>query len=224
MSLRDSVCLSVIVVTFGCTTSLQPAAHALQPPDQNSAVMSEERGVRVVAEARSFPGHAYIEAEVTPVRVTIANGSEKPLFVRYHSFRLKASDGSQYSAIPPHQVSGTVPSAEALPPSIGVSRFEVAPYYQGFYPGIAAYRGPFDYDAVYYDNHYGYWRTTTQLPTVEMLRRALPEGILNDGGNLEGYLYFPALELERGTEVVLHVQLDCADGDYASFRLPFVVK
>ncbi len=206
-----------------CTTSLKPAEHASRTPGDADVVESQEQGVRGLAQASAFPGEAYIEAEVTPLHVKLFNESGHTLYIRYDSFRLEDADGKTYPAIPPHDVRGTVPQGQALPPSVGYSRFEIAPHYRGYYPWIDAYRGPFDYDIVYYDNTYGYWQSTAQLPTPEMLRRALPEGALLDGGDVEGFLYFPKLDLKEGTEVTLRAQLQ-GEGSTTTLQFPFVLE
>lgn len=57
-----------------------------------------------------------------------------------------------------------------------------------------------------------------------MLRRALPEGILDPGGRLEGFLYFP--DQPRGTALDLLASLtDASSGQvFGTIAIPFTVK
>src|SRR5688500_18834450 len=58
------------LVAFGCARGplLEPAAGALQPRDMPGAVMAQQMQVRVVAQARDWPGPARIVEVVTPLR------------------------------------------------------------------------------------------------------------------------------------------------------------
>jgi hypothetical protein len=58
-----------------------------------------------------------------------------------------------------------------------------------------------------------------------MIRRAVPEGVLADGGRLSGFLYLP--KVPRGDKsVTLELRLaDAKTGvSFGAIRLPFVVK
>jgi len=87
--------------------------------------------------------------------------------------------GQQYNPIPD--------------PGFGYTAFELAPGYSDYYPSVRPCADPY-----YYGYYYPRWRSIN-LPTDGMLRRALPEGILNSGGRLDGYLYFEELtdDVER---------------------------
>jgi len=81
--------------------------------------------------------------------------------------------------------------------------FRVAPHYRTVYPSLSVYTAdPFFFDPYYYSHYYPYWqRVRIELPTREMLRRVLPEGVLAEGGRLEGFLYFERVEETRDARV-----------------------
>lgn len=49
----------------------------------------------------------------------------------------------------------------------------------------------FEYDPMYNEHYYSYWR---ELPTPDMRRRALPDGVLESGGRAEGWFYFEKVQ------------------------------
>lgn len=204
---------------------LEPAKSANEVEALDDAVEARQQGVHVIAQADEWPGEADILEEVTPLRVIVRNNSDEPLQIRYSSFKLAGPEGSDRSAIPPRNVSGIVErDIDRVQPGFGYNSFYVAPYYGGYYD-IPAYAGPFYYDSVYYDTHYTYWDSYTTLPTQEMLSRALPEGVLQPGGNVDGYLYFPKVQADEGETVTLRADFTAAESDraVASLQMPFVV-
>lgn len=79
------------------------------------------------------------------------------------------------------------------------------------------------WDPYYYGGYYTYWNTIS-LPTPGMLKRAIPEGVIKDGGRLSGFLYFeevsPKLKMVNfRTDLV-----DAQDGSiFGTISIPFVV-
>jgi len=181
-------------VLLGCSSTeqtLRPAQDARLVAGMDNAAFAASDGVQIIAQTSAWPGNAPITAKVTPVHVKITNDGALPIRVQYQDFALVASDDKRFVAIPPLQTEGVVRQHVIGPiaPRFTHSGFMVAPYYAYAYPGIAAYAGPFPYDDVYYDTHYDYW-ADVQLPTAEMVAWALPDGVLDHGGTLDGYLYF----------------------------------
>lgn len=228
---RGSCRLAVVAVAgiaFACggPVRLQPAATALQAREIEDAVLGRDRGVEVIAQAGDFPGNVPIEEEVTPLRVMIRNRSEGPLQVRYSAFRLTLPGGVEFHAIPPTEVSGVVElTSPGLQPGFGYADFYTAPYYGRYFTGIEPYAGPFAYDGAYYSTYRPYWEMTAVLPTDDMLERALPEGVIDVGGSVDGYLYFEKVNADEGTTVTLKVELRSASDHEVVTRLslPFVV-
>jgi hypothetical protein len=69
----------------------------------------------------------------------------------------------------------------------------VAPHLRSLYPTIPVHDGPFSYDQTYSQRLSNYWQHS-KLPNLEMIQRALPEGVLYPGGWLAGWLYFQKFE------------------------------
>lgn len=214
----------------GCATDLQPAPRALAAAGLEDAAYSTVNDVRIVAQASEWPGSEPIKQQVTPLRVVIENNSDKPLRVAYNEFTLVTQEGETYSALPLYRIEGTVEEAETVgaytpitDPGFIYSDFVIAPYLDGFYPGIGTVAGPFYYDPLYYDTNYTYWDKTA-LPTPAMRVLALPEGVVNSGGRVEGWLYFE--EVYDAEEVVFRADLvNSRTGDeFGEVRIPFEVS
>lgn len=107
-------------------------------------------------------------------------------------------------------------------PRLAVNGFYVAPWYHPYYPGFSIWPGWFPYDPFYYNYYYGWWREP--LPSRDMLERALPEGVLQDGGRITGFLYFNDVEREGA----VNFQADVIDAEsnekLGTVTIPFVVR
>jgi hypothetical protein len=188
---------------------LEPAAAAQQLPGPAEDAATQVAGVRVVAEADAWTHPAPIEQDVTPVRVTIENDTQGPIRVRYAGFALVSAKGERYAAIPPVRVEGTarqpVLATGLRPihrPGFVYREFYPFPYYRPLYPTMAFqvdpfYANPAYFDRGYHDTHYGHW-ARHQLPTLDMLLQALPEGVLAKGGRISGFIYFERVDPDAG--------------------------
>jgi hypothetical protein len=182
---------------------------------EETAVETAE-GVKIVARTDAWAGNPEVKEHVTPVRVSIENNSGKPLRIRYREFALVGPDGERNAALPLYAIEGDVdrpvltydldPLTE---PEFLYYDYYVAPAYQSVYPGITPYAGPFAYDIPYYERYYRYW-AEVPLPTAEMRRTVLPEGVVNDGGKVEGFLFFEKVDPEERS-FTMHADLVNAD-------------
>lgn len=226
----------------GCAdrVSLMPAPSATAVPVQGEATGAVETvsGVRVAVISREWPGTAQISEAVTPLKVDIRNNSNSPVAVRYSEFRLTTPDGRVYSALPPVAIDATVPSTLAAPatprlapgfspitlPGFTATGFGVSPMYSPLYPGYPVAGGPFAYDPLYYGNAGTYWRSV-DLPTVAMARMALPEGVLQPGGQMQGYLYFQEVDPNVDS---LRFRMDVVNAgqgnEMGTIEIPFLVS
>ena len=66
--------------------------------------------------------------------------------------------------------------------------FYVAAPYGPYYRGFPPWPGTFPFAYGYYDNYYPYWPQS--LPTTDMLSKTLPEGVVDNGGKVAGFLFF----------------------------------
>ena len=217
------------------TPVLAPAPGAVNAEGLTATATAE--GLTIEATADAWPGLPSIENEVTPMKITLLNDSDRELRVRYSSFALVNESGKRFAALPPYGVTGTVDGPRlathvtpVVRPGFHAHRFRLAVPYRVVYPTMAtASDVSYVYvDPRYYAFYYPYWeRIKVQLPTPEMLRRVLPEGVLDPGGELEGFLYFEyAGDQSPGTRVRFHADLVDAETSqmFASIHIPFVAN
>lgn len=215
----------------GCSSSeLKPASSQQAVEGMENAARTNVEGIGVLVQDASWPGDAPISQELTPLRVSIRNNGDQPLRVTYDKFTLVNPEGRSSSALPLYEIGGTIeePHAVSRPyvvsdPGFLHTNFAVAPYLADVYPNVRSTAMPFHYDRNYYGSHLTVWQTT-ELPTPEMRMNALPEGVLESGGQIDGWLYFRSLgDAER---VVFRVDLSNADSgaEIGEVRVPFEVK
>ncbi|MBE2253878.1 MAG: hypothetical protein IAE78_30390 [Myxococcus sp.] len=229
----------------GCvvTTVLRPAPGAVVVPQQPNVLFTEVADVRVWAGGAWVGDPPGLADVLTPVHVAFENRSARPLRVSYRDCTLVGRSGFRYAALPPFPTPPPVGAVErtgevvladyhpATPVPKGVkprpvhprappSRFFIAPPYVGWYPGIVVWPHPWHWH-VHYAPLYATWQVP--LPTHDMLERALPEGVLQPGGRVSGFLYFQ--RVERESAVTLEVQLVDAESaqPMGVAQLPFLV-
>jgi hypothetical protein len=213
----------------GCrpmSADLEPAATAETIPRDDDAAQASEHGLAIVAEATTWPGEGFITQRVTPLRVTITNGSDRMVLIHYRDIELVGSSGQRYRALPPIQINGTVdsmdPHIHAVEPGLEYRDFAVADRYVPAYPGIRTFNGAFAYDRDYYQTYYPHWHFEEALPTPEMILAALPEGVIEPGGYVSGWLYFHKVDAAEA-KVQLHADLHPVDDEapIAELWIPF---
>jgi hypothetical protein len=193
---------------------LEPAAGAQRAPGQKTVAEMTAAGVTVAVTGDSWKGDPPgLGSLFTPVRVTIENHSGRPVRVSYRDFSLSGASGFHYPAIRPIRARGTL-SARADTSTVSL------PAYADVYPAVDDWPGPVVY-APYQDHGFdGRW--PERLPTQDMLSEALPEGILQDGGKVAGFVYFRSVT-GREPKVQFEMTLaDASDGQtFASVAIPF---
>lgn len=166
---------------------------------------------------------ADLEDALTPIQANIQNTSDKPLRVRYNEFELVTASGFRSHAIPPLRIEGSI-TRTSLAPAYPWHGFYLAPYYRPFYrPSLGYWDGPFFYDPFYYGSYYTIWREP--LPSEDMLEKAMPEGVLQAGGRLRGFLYFQKIPKDQ-KEVTFTASLVDADTEesFGKIAVPFVLR
>jgi hypothetical protein len=106
MNTRIWILFAFITLSYGCKErlNLQPAAGARLTAQDDGAV-AVVSGVRTVVELTSWPGQPRnLKRIVTPIRVTVINGSNYPLKIRRSEFSLRTPDGLRYTALPPQEI------------------------------------------------------------------------------------------------------------------------
>lgn len=199
-------------------TKLQPLPNT--PTVEGNTAVAEAQGVRMVANGASWHGNpSDLEHAVTPVQIGIENRSGRALRIKYDEFVLVGDSRFQYSALSPFETSNeglavggsgdaTGHVSFGVGVGVGAGPWGYGPWPYGAWgpgPFVAGYGGygwgPWGpgwnaplYDPWFVDPFYGpygyYWVPPEPLPTRDMLRRALPEGVLEDGGSVAGFVYF----------------------------------
>lgn len=224
---------ALIAACASDTVTLRPAPDANLAPAAGSqnAAADMLSGVRVTAMPRSWPGRMPIENVVTPLRVRVDNNSGNPVLIRYDKISLTSPGGKIFAALPPYSIDATVSLprlASGHPvwsrPYFTGSLFAVSPLYASAYPGFPMAAGPYLYDPFYYSHFGHYWRNIT-LPTPEMLRLALPEGIIGAGGSADGFIYFEEVSRDVSRVQFRMDVLNASNGEtMGTINIPFVVS
>jgi hypothetical protein len=175
------------------------------------AAKGESNGVRMVVRTdawSSFPKN--LEQEVTPIKVTIQNTSNRSVRVCYEDFALEGY-GVRYAALPPLEINESVverpshpvyyPPAFVLTPRFLHRGFWIAPWHAPYYSAFRPWPDPWLYNRGYYDLYFPRWRVA--LPSKQMLELAIPEGVVEPGGSVTGFLYFS--EIPRAVDRVTFV-------------------
>jgi hypothetical protein len=162
-----------------------------------------------------------LEQVLTPVRISIENEGDHTVSLRYQNFTLSNPAGARSTALPPFNIRGTVNTNDApISPAFRYRGFMAYPGYRFYGPSFGYWTDNWGWDDRWYANSYGFWQR--ELPTADMLRQAIPEGVLNAGGELDGYLYFQKIP-DNATAVQLEVVLmDARDHrQFGVLRIPF---
>ena len=166
-----------------------------------------------------------LRVTATPVLVHIENGGEKSIIVRYSLMSLVGGSGQDYYAMPPYDLNKAPPEVYTVRTlHYSFSGFTIAPYLRFYYPFLTPYDGPFAPDPRYERPYRNAFRRV-QLPTAEMVQRALPEGVLEPKGRISGFMYFEPFSNEV-TRLRFSLGIVSADGKdkLGTAVIPFVVK
>jgi hypothetical protein len=223
---------------FGCAhgPELRPAPGAQRVQGEDFAASTVMQGVRVVVDGDAWGGTPAQLRTVTPIKVRLENNSGRPLLVRFEDFSLVTPEGRELAALPPLKIEGTAmvqtpPDAEfaggsgfagTLEPGFGASRKPSAPGYDTVFPHLGPWDGPLAWSGVYDDTWYSAW--PVELPTQDMVQKAIPEGVVSPGGQVDGFLYFQEAP-EEAQQVAFQARLvDAQSGQrFGSVRIPFLV-
>jgi hypothetical protein len=187
---------SAIPIAAIASLAISSAAAAQAGQEAEERGTETIAGITVTAEADAWRGVPADLTRVIPLLVTIENNGARPLRLRYTEFAL-VDETKHSSALPPFRIEGT----ETVGTSAAFgeypypwSGFYVAPYLSRYYPGLTPFAGPFVYDPFFYTSYYPRF-VQLQLPTGDMVQKALPEGVLEPGGRMSGFLYFEDVDI-----------------------------
>ncbi len=183
-------------------------------PGGAEIAVAHASGVRIEAASDAWPGSVLVPNRATPLKVSVDNHSGRRLAVRYEEFALVGPDGTRWAALPPFEAD---PLPEAVSPlhdtHLSYHGFYPAPHLATYYPFLTAFRSPLHFDPLYWDHYYlGGWRGLE--PAVGEARLwAIPEGVLDAGGALEGFLYFEKLPRPPEGPAEVTFRADLVDPD-----------
>ena len=104
-------------------------------------------------------------------------------------------------------------------------RFSVAPYLAEYYPALKAAASSWLYDPLYYVDTFTTEMAGQHLPTPDMLRAALPEGVLEPNGTVGGFVYFQRVEDGTARVTLRHDLVNASTGvELGIITIPFVVE
>lgn len=219
------------LLATGCTTAvLVPGPNARTVPGESTVAYAESQGVRLWIDGAAWRSDPLdLGNTLTPIKVVLENDSGHSLRLSWRDMTLTGAGGFRYRALAP--MPGDEDQAKptsALPlggevvaaaghggvtirvrppaPRFHHHRFFVARPYVRLYPGFPVWPRLFFYDPYYYAGYS--WRPG--LPTDDMLAEALPEGVAETGGNVQGFVYFPRV---TGRETLVQFQLQLIDAD-----------
>ncbi|HEX3904235.1 MAG TPA: hypothetical protein VH853_15460 [Polyangia bacterium] len=221
--LLSALCLAGLSCAEG---RMLPAASAHTVPGAPAAGAEEVEGVRVSAEGDDWDAAPVdLSTRFTPVKVRIVNHSGAPARIEYQEFTLVGGHGHVYRAIPvvPLDHPTPVDGDGTINPIYAGSNFFVAPRYHDVYPTFAAWPHPLVRDDAPSDGRGQRWGGG--LPTRAMRRMGLPEGVLADGGEISGFLYFEDAT-KRESRLTFRAEIDDEQqGDQlAEIKIPFRVQ
>ena len=168
---------------------------------------------------------------MTPIRVRIENDGDRALRIRYQELALVWSSGERYSALPPVRIES---ESQILRPVAGYSPiaapafhhtgFHLAPHLSTIYPSLTVGHHGFLGDPFYYGHYSSYWDGRAG-PSAPMVENGLPEGVLDPGGALSGFLYYERVPADAH-EVTLRAELVAAGSGqrFGEVSIPFVVE
>jgi hypothetical protein len=199
-----------------------PSASLVSGPGGGAGTIVE--GVRVIARSEAWHWDpTNLHSKVTPILIELQNLGSRNVALRYQRITLvDASDGTVFHAMPPYDINASVKQKVTM--VYPYSGYAVAPYLSGYYPSLAGYRGAWAYDAGYYSPYYTSY-VKVELPTMDMIQRALPEGVLSPDGTANGFVYFESLNRHAG-QMNLRIEMVDADSNcpLGTAVIPFMTR
>jgi hypothetical protein len=213
--------------------TLIPANSATVVPGAPEAAYSVVDGVRCSADVGAWSEDAKpLPDFVVPVKVRIKNASGRPIQVLYEDFVLAGKNGHSYRPlpiVPLDESDGERPTA--IEPIYSSTKFFVGPRLHDVYPTLDMWTADLPRDQALYEKQFRRWGHARLAR--QAIRMALPEGVLDDGGTISGFLYFES-PLAHESRVTFQADFDAAtpkptrdDADseiVASIEIPFSVE
>ncbi|HLV65900.1 MAG TPA: hypothetical protein VKY73_08805 [Polyangiaceae bacterium] len=206
-----------------------PAPPAAAPGNPRVGV-AQWLGIQVSAEPGAWKGAYAVPLELTPILITLTNGSSHPIRVRHEDFVLAGHEHTLRAQSPetiePREVRaslGLEPGSPINPPPLPASSPRSAgetPNPGEAPPPPSAAPGPgFREPSL----HPAY--STREAIRTEVREAALPEGVLPAGHQVRGFVYFDRLPSDaRSVELQIAVRQREQGAPLTVLRVPFRVE
>ncbi|HEY7373186.1 MAG TPA: hypothetical protein VIF57_13570 [Polyangia bacterium] len=213
------------------TTAAAGCGHGVMRPGPQARVVSGEplaaysivEGVRCSADVGAWRSKVdELPGDVVPVKVWIKNQSGHPIQLLAQDFEMLGKNGHSYRPIPVVALAGEGSAPRDIEPMYASSKFYVAPRLHGVYSSLEPWRAPLQRDEQLYDRQFKRWGKSR--PTLQMIRMALPEGVLDDGGMISGFLYFESPLAESKVTFQADFGRDDGSGTVAAIEIPFRIE
>lgn len=208
------------------TANLTPAPGVAVVAGPGAGASTTVDNVQIIARAQAWKWNPTdLSTKVTPLLIELQNNGNREVLIRYNQISLTDADGHRFSVMPPYDINTKLTQAYTIEnPFYGFRGYAVAPYLARWYPRMLRYEGPFAYDPAYYSPYLTRY-AQVQLPTADMIQRALPEGVLSPQGRAEGFVYFEALHRDARTLTLAMNLVDAETGAVlGTAEIPFAVR
>ena len=220
------LCLVGAIGAAGCSRNyakLTPAPQASIVSGPGGGAGTVAAGVRVIARSEAWEWEPRnLHSKVTPMLIELNNLGKHSVAIRYNHISLVDAQGHVFHAMPPYDINASVKQKVTM--VYPYSGYAVAPYLTGYYPGMLRYNGAWAYDAGYYSPYYTAY-VKVELPTMDMVQRALPEGVLSPDGTANGFVYFESFDRDAQ---ILTLTLDLVDAEtncpLGTAKIPFMTR
>ena len=147
---------------------------------------------------------------VVPVKVRIKKPAGVESACRYERLLAGRQEGRSYRPVPVLPMDADarkrIPKLARI---YAASKFFVAPGFHDVYATLEPWTAPLERDDELYERLFRRWGK--QPPALDVLRVALPEGVLDDGGVVTGYLFFES-PLDKEDRVTFEATFGGGDG------------
>jgi hypothetical protein len=211
----------------GCAwRHLVPADSARRVDGRPDAALAEASGVRVSADPGAWDGSMTVAQELTPVRLSIRNDSGRPISVPRLEIMLAGST-RKLPALAPGKISARTVTAESS------SKGAMTAGPAANQPEEIAMNRPGPVDRPQADNFQGagHGELARNAPSPkevavqeELQRAALPEGAVQSGQELAGFVYFARLPKDFDRADLRIVIRDGSGKPFTTLSIPFTVK
>jgi hypothetical protein len=200
----SAVFFAAALLATGCrhAEGLLPSPEAMIAPGIPKQAFDRAEGVFVFVNGDAWAATPVdLETFMTPLWVTVEDRGSKAVRLTYEDFTLEMPSGRRVCPLPPFAIAGALPQPRRVQAAAvaNATGFALSPFLEPYFPKLRLWYGVFPFDRKFYKSQFARWHV--KLPTNDMLRLALAEGVLVPGGKVSGFLYFPAIA-ETGEGIV----------------------